>query len=67
MRLLRWLRDSFIETLNQTFTILGFFVAWVVMEGSARVVVGFAILWSLFVWLVSLPIREQKNDTDSNT
>jgi hypothetical protein len=67
MRLLRWLRDSFIETLNQTFTILGFFVAWVVMEGSARVVVGFAILWSLFVWLVSLPIREQKNDTDSDT
>jgi hypothetical protein len=67
MRLLRWLRDSFIETLNQTFTILGFFVAWVVMEGSARVVVGFAILWSLFVWLVSLPIREQKTNTDSDT
>lgn len=56
--ILSWIKRSFIETLNQTFTLLGFFVAWIVLEGSAKTVAGFAILWSLFVWLVTLPIRE---------
>lgn len=61
---LSWVKRSFIETLNQIFTLLGFFVAWIVLEGSARTVAGFAILWSLFVWLVTLPIRESNEKED---
>lgn len=61
-KLLSWAKRGFIETLNQTFTLLGFFVAWIVLEGSARTVAGFAILWSLFVWLVTIPIREPDED-----
>ena len=64
-KVLSWIKKSFIETLNQTFTLLGFFVAWVVLEGSARTVVGFAILWSLFVWLVTLPIREPEDEEET--
>jgi len=61
-RFISWLKDSFVETLNQTFTLLGFFVAWVVLEGSARTVVGLAILWSLVVWLLTLRIREKDEE-----
>jgi hypothetical protein len=58
--LLRWIKDSVIETLNQTWTLLGMFIAWVLLEGSARVVIGYSILFSLALWLVTLYIREPK-------
>lgn len=60
--LFRWIKDSFIEVLNQTFTLLGFFVAWVVLEGTARVIVGYAIVWSLAVWLITMRIREKEEE-----
>lgn len=59
-RLLGWVKDSFVEVLNQTFTLLGFFTAWVLLEGSARTIVGGAILWSLIVWLLSINIRDKE-------
>lgn len=62
---MKWLFNWFKEILNQTFTLLGMFIAWVVLEGSAKTVVGWAILWSVLVWLISMGIREggdNKND-----
>jgi hypothetical protein len=56
----KWIVDKFREMLNQTFTLLGMFIAWVVLTGSAKTVVGWAILWSIFVWLVSMNLREEK-------
>lgn len=58
MRLLRWIKDIFVESLNQTWTLLGMFIAWVLLEGSARVIVGYAILFSLILWLITLRVRE---------
>jgi hypothetical protein len=60
----KWIVDKIRETLNQTFTLLGMFVAWVVLEGSAKTVVAFAILWSLAVWLFSMNFREEKEEED---
>jgi hypothetical protein len=59
---MKWLFNWFKEILNQTFTLLGMFIAWVVLEGSAKTVVGWAILWSVFIWLVSMGIREEGKD-----
>lgn len=59
-RLLKWVKDSFVEVLNQTFTLLGFFTAWVLLEGSARTIIGGAIVLSLIIWLVSIRIREKE-------
>jgi hypothetical protein len=56
----KWIVDRFREMLNQTFTLLGMFIAWVVLTGSAKTVVGWAILWSIVVWLISMGLREQK-------
>lgn len=58
MKFYRWIKDAIIESLNQTWTLLGMFIAWVLLEGSARTVVGYAVIWSLFVWIVTLRFRE---------
>ena len=47
----------FTDVLNQLWTILGMFIAWIVMEGSAKTVVGYAIMATFFLWVVTLPIR----------
>ena len=47
----------FSDLLNQLWTLLGMFVAWVVLEGSAKTVVGYAIMVSTVVWIISLPLR----------
>ena len=62
MSLFRWIKDAIIESLNQTWTLLGMFIAWVLLEGSARTIVGYAILWSLALWLITLRVREPLED-----
>ena len=62
----KWIKDKFREILNQTFTLLGMFIAWAVLEGSAKTVVGFAILWSLIVWLFSMKFREKKEEEEND-
>lgn len=64
MKLFRLIKDMFVELLNQTWTLLGMFIAWCVLDGSARTVVGYSILMSLAVWLISLRLREGKEDND---
>jgi hypothetical protein len=61
---MKWLKDWFLEVLNQTFTLLGMFIAWVVLDGSAKTVVGWAILWATLVWLVSMGIREKQEEKE---
>jgi hypothetical protein len=45
--------------LNENFTFLGFFVAWVVLEGSAKTVVGYVTIASVVLWFVTIGIREK--------
>ena len=59
---MRWLKDALIEALNQGFTLLGFFVAWILLEGSARTVVGYAILVTVIIHLITIRIRDTKKD-----
>jgi hypothetical protein len=63
---MKWIKDWFLETLNQTFTLLGMFIAWVVLEGSAKTVVGWAIIVSTVIWLVSMGIREKREEDEKN-
>ena len=58
---MRWLKDAIIESLNQGYTLLGFFVAWILLEGSARTVVGYSILLVTIIHLITIRIREGKN------
>lgn len=54
----RWFSDFF----NQLWTLLGMFIAWVVLEGSAKTVVGYAVIACTFVWVVTFPLRNLKDD-----
>jgi hypothetical protein len=47
---------------NQLWTLLGMFIAWVVLEGSAKTVVGYAIGISLVVWSITFPLRNPKDE-----
>lgn len=63
---MKWVKEWVLETLNQTFTLLGMFIAWVVLDGSAKTVVGWAILISTFIWLISMGIREKQEEDTKN-
>lgn len=47
------------DMLDQLWTLLGMFVAWIVLEGSAKAVVGWCILASVFLWVVTFPLRNK--------
>ena len=47
---------------NQLWTLLGMFVAWVVLEGSAKTVVGYAIILSSVVWGLTFKLRNPKDE-----
>jgi hypothetical protein len=47
------------DLIGQIWTLLGMFVAWVVLEGSAKVVVGWCIIASLAIWIISYPLRNR--------
>jgi hypothetical protein len=55
---LRILRDM----VEQLWTLLGMFIAWVVLDGSAKTVVGYAIWGTLIAWAITYPIRNPKED-----
>ena len=54
-----WLKDAGVEIIAQAFTLLGFFIAWLTLTGSARDIVGIAILITTVVWLISIPLRKE--------
>ena len=58
----KWIRDAVKESINQVFTLLGFFIAWLTLTGSARDIVGIAIVWSVIIWLITINLRKDKED-----
>jgi len=55
----KWILDAIKESIAQIFTILGFFIAWFTLTGSAQDIVGIAILISIAIWLLTIYIREE--------
>jgi hypothetical protein len=51
---LKFLKDQ----LDQSWTILGLGIAWVVLEGSAKDFVGWAILVTILIWAATYPLRK---------
>lgn len=47
------------DILGQLWTLLGMFVAWIVLEGSAKNIVGWLILISIGIWIVTFPLRNK--------
>jgi len=50
------------DMIDQLWTLLGMFIAWVVLDGSAKTIVGYAIVGTLFAWAVTYPLRNSKDE-----
>lgn len=51
------MKNFFNDIIGQIWTLLGMFVAWIVLEGTAKEVVGWGIIISSVIWLVTFPLR----------
>ena len=54
----KWFVDAMKESIAQIFTILGFFIAWFTLTGSAQDIVGIAIIISIVIWLLTIYLRD---------
>ena len=50
------------DMINQLWTLLGMFIAWVVLNGSAKTIVGYAIIGTLVAWAITYPLRNREDD-----
>ena len=56
------MKKFFSDIVNQLWTLLGMFIAWVVLDGSAKTVVGYAIAASMVVWIITFKLRNTEDD-----
>ena len=55
--MIKFLKDM----LDQLWTLLGMFIAWIVLDGSAKDVVGWATIGTLIAWIVTYPLRNRED------
>jgi hypothetical protein len=61
-KVLKFIGGLFKDLLDQAWTLLGLALGWVLLEGSARDVVGQLIGVTLIVWVLTYPIRREKDE-----
>ena len=57
--MVRLIKNVINDLIDQAWTLLGMFIAWVVLDGSAKVVVGYGIIWTTMIWILTTPIRHR--------
>ena len=50
------------DIIDQLWTLLGMFIAWVVLDGSAKTIVGYAIIVTLVMWVITYSIRNRNEE-----
>jgi hypothetical protein len=58
------MRAFFVDLIGQLFTLLGMFIAWIVLDGTAKGIVGYAIMFSVAVWIITYPVRRERSDNE---
>jgi len=56
--ILKWVIDVIKESIAQIFTLLGFYIAWFTLTGTAQDIVGIAIIISTAIWLLTIRLRD---------
>jgi hypothetical protein len=57
------IRRVITDMIDQLWTLLGMFIAWVVLDGSAKTIVGWSIIGTLVAWAVTYPIRHREDES----
>jgi ABC-type multidrug transport system permease subunit len=60
--MVRLIKNIINDLLDQAWTLLGMFIAWVVLDGSAKTVVGYGIIMTTIIWIITSPIRHRGED-----
>ena len=58
--MVRILKNIVKDRIDQAWTLLGMFIAWVVLDGSAKTVVGYGIIATTVLWIVTSPARNKE-------
>lgn len=58
--ILNYILEVVKESIAQIFTILGFFIAWLTMTGTAQQLTGIATVMALAIWLATIPLRKEE-------
>ena len=60
--MVRMIKNIVSDLLDQAWTLLGMFIAWVVLDGSAKTIVGYAIIMTLVIWIITYSIRNRNEE-----
>ena len=60
--MVKLIKNIVTDLIDQAWTLLGMFIAWVVLDGSAKKVVGYGIIWTTIVWILTSPIRHREEE-----
>jgi hypothetical protein len=60
--MVHFLKSLLKDIIDQAWTLLGMIVAYIVLEGSARDVVGMLIWVTLAIWVITFPLRYEKDE-----
>jgi hypothetical protein len=60
--MIHFLKSLLKDIIDQAWTLLGMVVAYIVLEGSARDVVGMLIWVTLAIWVITFPLRYEKDE-----
>jgi hypothetical protein len=52
------LKEFLKDQIEQSWTVVGLIIAWLVLEGTAKDVVGWLILAAITVWTITYPLRK---------
>jgi len=57
---INWIWEAVKESIAQVWTLLGFFIAWLTLTGTAQDVVGIATILATVIWLITIPLRKEE-------
>ena len=58
--MVRVIKNIIKDLVDQAWTLLGIFIAGVVLDGSAKTIVGYGIVATTALWIITSPIRNRE-------
>ena len=63
-KVIHFLTELFKDIVDQAWTLVALIIGWLVLEGSAKEITGNLILITLAVWVVTFPLRYEKEEDE---
>ena len=63
---MKLIKELIKDLIDQSWTLLGMIVAWLVLEGTAKDLTGNLILITLSIWIITFRPRNPKDKEDNN-